>query len=104
VAEQRGQSAEAVALYKQALSLLKKADDPAESGFCLMNLGGLDWRQGNLGDALDTAREALDLLRSSLGAEHSWTLHAMNNYAHNLYEVGEYAQAEPLQREVLEIR
>ena len=104
VADQRGQLAEAEALYKQALSLLKKTDDPAESGFCLMNLSGLYSRQGKLSAALDTAREALDLLRSSLGVEHSWTLYAMNNYAHDLYDLGEYAQAEQLQREVLAIR
>jgi serine/threonine protein kinase/tetratricopeptide (TPR) repeat protein len=104
LAEQRGQLAEAEALYKQALPLLKKADNPAESGFCLMNLSGLYWRQGKLSDALDTSREALDLLRRTLGVEHSWTLDAMNSYAHDLYEVGEYAQAEQLQREVLATR
>ncbi len=104
VADQRGQLAEAEALYKQALSLLKKTNDPAESGFCLMNLSGLYARQGKLSDALDTAHEALDLLRNSLGVEHSWTLYAINNYAHDLYDLGEYAQAEQLQREVLSIR
>jgi tetratricopeptide (TPR) repeat protein len=104
LAEQRGQLAEAEALYKQALSLMRKADSPAESGLCLMNMSGLYWRQNKLSAALDTAREALDLLRSSLGAEHSWTLGAMNNYAHDLYEAGEYAQAERLQREVLATR
>jgi len=104
LASQRGQLAEAEALYKQALSLMKKADDPAESGFCLMNLSGLYSRQGKLNDALDTAHEAFDLLRSSLGVEHSWTLTAMNNYAHDLYDLGEYAQAEQLQREVLATR
>ena len=101
LAQQRGQLAEAEALYKQALPLLKKSDNPSDSGLCLVALSSLYSKQDKLGDAFDSSREALDLLRRTLGVEHSQTLYAMNSYAHNLFEVGEYAQAEQLQREVL---
>ncbi|MGB8960037.1 MAG: serine/threonine-protein kinase [Candidatus Aminicenantales bacterium] len=101
LAERRGQLEEAEVLYKQALPLLKKSDNPAECGICLVALSSLYWRQDKLNAALDTSREALDLLRRILGVEHSQTLYAMNSYAHDLFEVGEYAQAEQLQREVL---
>jgi serine/threonine protein kinase/tetratricopeptide (TPR) repeat protein len=101
LAERRGQLAEAEALYKKALPLLKKSGNPAESGISLVALSSLYWRQDKLSAALDTSREALDLLRRTLGVEHSQTLYAMNSYAVDLSEVGEYAQAEQLQREIL---
>jgi non-specific serine/threonine protein kinase/serine/threonine-protein kinase len=104
LAERRGQLAEAEAQYKQALAIFKKSANPADGGVTLINLGGLYWRQNKLGAALDTGREGLDVLRRAHGVEHSLTLSAMNNYAHHLYEAGEYAQAEQLQRELLAVQ
>jgi eukaryotic-like serine/threonine-protein kinase len=100
----RGRLSEAEALYKEALPLLMKSDNPSDGGLCLMALSGMYWRQDRLGAALDTGREGLDVLRRTLGVEHSRTLWAANSYAHSLGEAGEYVQAEGLHRELLAIR
>jgi serine/threonine protein kinase/Tfp pilus assembly protein PilF len=104
LAEERGQLGEAEALYKQALPLLRRSDNAAGAGTALLNLGGLYSKQDKLDAAIESKREALELLQRTVGVEHSWTLNAMNSLGHTLCRFGKYDEAEQLQRKLLATR
>jgi tetratricopeptide (TPR) repeat protein len=104
IAEGRGRHEEAVLLYTEAISILKKVGTPADVAVGLLNLGGALLWQRKYPAAISALRESMDIGLRNLGRENLTTAAAMSNLAKVLSDSGEYAQAEPLQRDVLAIR
>ena len=62
------------------------------------------YQQGRYQDAVNLARQALDLSRQHFGEEHPGTATCLSNLAELYQAQGEYPQAEPLHRHALAIR
>ena len=99
------EGADQEALYREALRIHRDAGgDVARRTAMVDALATNLRRQGKLGQAVATAREAFELARSSLGADHPETAIAMYHLADHLRDVEEdYEEAGRLYRRGIEI-
>ncbi|MBT8405395.1 MAG: serine/threonine-protein kinase, partial [Gemmatimonadetes bacterium] len=74
---------------------------PAEMARHLNLLGSLQYRQGRVGEAIETLTEALATTRAAWGADHPQTAILGQNLGLALHRAGRSVEAEPVVREAL---
>src|SRR5262249_10042968 len=91
---------EAEAEYRQALDIIESAGSPGEVALVLNNLASLYRQQGKYRAAVPLFARAADLFRSTGNLQ---LANSLNNRALLHLELGEYAQAESLLQEAIQI-
>ena len=79
-------------------------DEAVEQVYRLNQQIGQLYQQGRDQQALGLAVQARDLIRQHVGEDHPDYADSLNNLARVYREMGDYAAAEPLFRQALEIR
>jgi WD40 repeat protein len=100
----RGQKAEALALFARALEMQKSTlgSDHDDTLLSMRELGGIYRTAGRLPEAVALLQQVLERRRAKLGPDHDDTLGSMNDLAVAYEDAGAFDRAEPLLADVLE--
>ncbi len=103
--EQRGELAEAEALYREAVERRERVlgEDHLDTATSVNTLGALYSHQNRFAEAEPLIARALELRRAQLGEDDPQTRVSVNNMAALYREMTRLADAEPLLRENLEV-
>ena len=98
-----GDYARAQRLAADYLALARAGDDPESLARALDRSATVEWRRGRHAEAEGLFREALDVVRATIGEGNSVSPNGLNNLAGVLLAQGRHAEAEGLIRQALEI-